>query len=436
MSARLPQVVASSAERVLNIRKTPSGHGQQYEIQWQGQAETTWEAASRVRRQIPALVRAFEETLQQQQQQQDSDDAMADEEGGANQEGAADGSSMRAQMEAMQQLVREQAQQLQQLRASPQPSPKHPHEPSPQQSRFARKEPRAQDLREYEGASGPKLDAWLDELGAAVDLFHLNGGEAVDFGASRLRGAARQWWNTLGNAGKATINSASTLATALRARFQPITSERVAREHLRALKQGGRHINDYIADFQRLHALLPDMSQADALFAFESGVSAPLAEKLRVQGVSSVPDAIALAARVGGLMQTPAIGRSSATAAQMEVDDGESNGSASRLDRIEAALNALTTAHGNGGGLGAKTQTQRGYQQQRGGRSGSKVSDRRPPMQPPQIQGVPDDVIQQRWADKQCLRCGAHDHRSMACPNSVSAARSSGSSSSSSMMGN
>ena len=76
MSARQPPAAAAAAERVLSIRKTPAGPGQQYEIKWEGQAETTWEAASRVRRQIPALVRAFEEALQQRQQQ-DPDDAIA-----------------------------------------------------------------------------------------------------------------------------------------------------------------------------------------------------------------------------------------------------------------------------------------------------------------------------------------------------------------------
>ena len=85
---------------------------------------------------VPLLVQAFEEQRQQQQQQPDGSDADAAAED-ASEEGvegaamsdvepeaiAADGSSMRAQMEAMQRLVREQAQQLQQLRALPQPLP-------------------------------------------------------------------------------------------------------------------------------------------------------------------------------------------------------------------------------------------------------------------------------------------------------------------------
>ena len=107
----------------MGMRKTPGGPGQQYEIKWHGQEETTWEAASRVRKQIPQLVQAFEQQqqLQQQQQQQqladgtDSDAERAegaamqlDEEQPAEDAAlAADGSSMRAQMEAMQRLLRE-----------------------------------------------------------------------------------------------------------------------------------------------------------------------------------------------------------------------------------------------------------------------------------------------------------------------------------------
>ena len=51
-----------AAESVLAIRKHGSGH--QYQIKWTGLAETTWEAASRARREIPELVEAFEQGQQ------------------------------------------------------------------------------------------------------------------------------------------------------------------------------------------------------------------------------------------------------------------------------------------------------------------------------------------------------------------------------------
>ena len=200
----------------------------------------------------------------------------------------------------------------------------------------------------------------------------------------------------------------------------------VAREQLLALQQGGRHVNDYIADFQRLHTQLPSMAEEDALHLFERGLRRDLAEKLRVQGVSNLQDAIAMAARVGGLLQAPATSQGRTAAVnQMDIDDGEG---ASLDERIQKAVLNAMSAHGNSG-MGAKTQTQRGYAQERqqgdggaprggfsGGRGG-RFGQRGPPVVP----GVPEAVVRRRLDAKQCVRCGKDGHRSPACPNAISA---------------
>lgn len=130
-----PPAGAPIAELIRSVRRAPTGNGQQYEVQWKGQVQTTWEAASRARRSMPLLVQTFE-----QQQQPPPPSQKENTQAAEGEATAADGSSMRAQLQAMQQLVQDQAAQLQQLRASPIPPPSH----SPQQtSRFARKEPRA-----------------------------------------------------------------------------------------------------------------------------------------------------------------------------------------------------------------------------------------------------------------------------------------------------
>jgi hypothetical protein len=171
------------------------------------------------------------------------------------------------------------------------------------------------------------------------------------------------------------------------------------------------------------------MAEEDALYAFERGLRRDLAEKLRVQGVGSVQDAIALTARVGGLMQAAAAGRSATTAAQMEVGDAVDD--SSRLDRIEAALNALTTAHPNG--AGAKTRTQRGAQQYnghsgarggaRGGRGGRfhSRSDASAALRTPHVAGVPPAIVEQRRAAGQCYRCGSAEHTRFECTSASSA---------------
>jgi hypothetical protein len=299
-------------------------------------------------------------------------------------------------------------------------------------SRFARREPRAADLQEYDGSSGAKLEGWLEELTIAVRLFRLNPVEAVDFGSSRLRGAALQWWMSLSGTDLAKIGTADSLGAALRARFQPVTAQRVAREQLRALKQGSRTVNDYIAEFQRLHALLPGMDEADALFAFENGLSGEAIKlELRKAGTEDLKQAIAMAARVGGITATSSPASSSswvpsrgAAANQMDIDSESSR----RLDRLEATLNAIAAAQGTG----AKTQTQHGYQQERvaargryAGHPGSRGGGSGGPYRPPSVPGVPAAVIQQRKAANQCYRCGSAEHTRFDCPNAISSSGSS-----------
>ena len=454
---------ADVPERILGVRKL--GGGQQFEVQWAGRRETTWEAVSRMRRQFPQMVQAFEQ--QPAEGTADSDEPMsAGEVAAPSAEGAApaDNASLQRQVAELAQLVKQQAQRaeedqqraqqqslIEQLRASPAHSPqlsvhaspqRSPHQesrsidaaaaaqPAPQ-SRFARKEPRAQDLREYDGASGAKLDEWRDELALASMLYELNTREAVTFAVSRLRGTALRWWlDELNGAERAAISDSAALVSALRGRFQHATAAYTARQQLDKLQQGSRGVNEFIADFQRIVAQigLPSLGEENALFAFERGLRPNLAEKLREHGVKTLREAIAMAARVGSLQQSAAQSHGrSAVANQMGVDDGD--GSSSRLERIEAALNAMAARDNSG--MGAKTQTQRGYQQERGrggGRGGFQGSrggrfGGRPAMGTPTIPGVPASVVEQRRAANQCYRCGSGEHQGRQCPNATSASQ-------------
>jgi len=393
-----------------------------------------------VRIDVPALVQAFELQQQQQQQQQPQQpqQPQPQQQPGAN---SSEGepqilaavapvplgdNSMRDQMAALEQLVRtqaqqmrDQAQQLQQLHSSPLLVP----QAALQQSRFARKEPRAQDLREYDGASGAKLEEWLQELAKVVRLFSLNGREAVEFGTARLTGAALQWSLALDAQQQAVLTDSSTLAAGLRARFQPVGMAVLAREQLDRLVQGPRSVNDYIADFQRLRAQLPDMGEADALHALGRGLHADLLQKLREHNVSTVQAAIELAARIGGLRQA-AVRATVMAAAQMEIDDGDG---ASLDDRIQrAVINAMhsqqsSSSGASSSGLGAKTQTLQSYGSGRG-RGGPTMpqrgggSNRFAQRPPPNIPGVSPELFEQRRAAGVCYRCGG-DHRSIECPN-------------------
>jgi hypothetical protein len=108
----------------------------------------------------------------------------------------------------------------------------------------------------------------------------------------------------------------------------------------------------------------------------------------------------------------------------MNMVDGD--GAASSLDdRIaKAVLNAMHARDSSG--MGAKTQTHRGYTQERSGSAGrggarGGRSSRFASRGPFAVPGVPEQVVQRRWDAKQCLRCGDGGHNSHACPNAISA---------------
>jgi hypothetical protein len=134
-----------------------------------------------MKKDFPALVAAFEQ-LQAQREGQPA--ARVPEQPSV---AADEALAMREQLAALMVKLSAQEAQLQQLKASP----SHSSQQSPAlvSSRFAKKEPRAQDLREYDGTAA-KLDEWLQELSLATHLFQLNTLEASSFAVSRLRGAA------------------------------------------------------------------------------------------------------------------------------------------------------------------------------------------------------------------------------------------------------
>ena len=424
------------AQRVVGLRKNPKGPGEQYEVLWVGQEEPTWEAASRMRMQIPLLVRAFEQSQSQQHQQQHQD-AMDTTDDRAASTSKPDTSAVQASDVArLRQQLDDQARLIQQMTAASSTSTG---------SRFAKAQPRAQELDEYHGTAGVKLDEWLEKLGRACALYSLNDQESLQFACSRLTSAALQWWNVLPPGDRAAIKDRATLASAMRRRFQPITTERMARDQLHSLRQTG-DVNVYIAEYQRLSTLIPKMDDATALHSFEHGLRADIAEKLRVHGVSTLHEAITMAARIGGLTTTASArgagptthGYPSSRLHQMDamedVDAPAQQQTAmdARLNRLEGLLlNAMTHSFGSEGptqggyqGLGARSQTKRGHQQSHGGgRSGAAPRQDRRPFQPrmaPVIPGVSEDVVRSRWDNRQCLRCGQGDHRSVACPNPIS----------------
>jgi len=296
------------------------------------------------------------------------------------------------------------------------PAPAAAHTPAAAASR--KKEPRLSDLADYDGAAADKLDTWLDSLQRCADYYEQSSAEAVRFAVAHLRDTAYAWWRTLDSDAQAAIHAGgvATFASALRARFQPITTERVARQQLDKLTQGNRHINEYIADFNKLRTRIPSMSEADALYAFERGLRPEVAMELRKQKITTLREATDLATHIGGVASGSHA--SSSRLHQMDASHGDDASLDERISR--AVLNAM---HARDGGA-AQTQ-HRGYTQERerGGRGGARggrggrFSQRVPPVVP----GVPEQVVRARLQAQQCVRCGGEGHRSTGCPNAISA---------------
>lgn len=293
-------------------------------------------------------------------------------------------------------------------------------------------QPKLSDLSTYDGSSGAKLDEWLQDLRRCRRFFQLEEREAVEFALVHFRGAADTWWESLSQAEQdAASASVDALTAALRERFQPITQARTARDQLRKLQQGTRPVDSYIADFNQLHAKIKDMSEADARSQFVYGLRKEIADKIEDDDWEEMPLAklIAKAARIGNRASAAsATAQPRAAISQMETDEVQS-----LEERVQrAVLHALgsqqsqsvrDSASSASSGLGAKTQTQRGYDSDRsrgsmrgGGRGGGPGRfGNRPPRSTP---GVPPALVEQRRAAGLCVRCGG-EHMQWECANAT-----------------
>ena len=227
--------------------------------------------------------------------------------------------------------------------------------------------------------------------------------------AAHLRGPALDWWaSTNANGGGPT--TIGEVETELRRRFQPITSEEIARNRLHDLEQGRSSVNEYVAHFRRLVVSIPTMDAASQMHQFVRGLKHSVQTVLRQQSPATLDDAIALAVRVGFASQPAAHGGSSgAASAAMDISALDAGGADDdQLSMTRADLNAILAAvqnnsYGNGSGSNG-----RGAQGASGGYRG--------PRGPPVIKGMTEKQVQEYMKAGKCFGCGKTDHRSRHCP--------------------
>lgn len=427
------------------VSKTANGRGCRYEVQYAGREETTWLTGTQAKRQLPDQVAAFEaaqtETEEEEREEEDEEDGEQEMDEDAEEGSNTDVSASRMhKLERLVQIQQQHNEQLQkrieQLQAVSAGSSQPTAARSSTSSSSVFGKPRAQDLREYDGASGIQLDEWLAELRLTTRLHRLSPLDTVSFGVSRLRGAALLWWQAMSDAEQDTYTSLDMLSAALRKRFQPITTARVARTQLHALRQGMRHINDYIADFQRISAQIgTELSTHEAMYAFEQGLRTDLAEKLRIEGVTTLQAAIETVARIGGLTAAATHGAQQRGGVAGRVHQMEYRSDDIPLDaqvaQLQTQLNAMlaqqaqhNTAHDGRASfsVGPHTHPQRtgGFSGRGRGRVGRWGGERRErPL--PTIPGVSAAEVRRRWDARVCVRCGEAGHRGLECGNAISA---------------
>jgi hypothetical protein len=296
--------------------------------------------------------------------------------------------------------------------------PHQPHQPAA--ARPA--QPRLASPPAYDGKSAD-LDEWFSVLDQQFEWYGMTlDEERIKFAAVHFRGSARDWWQNLTAAHRAQ-HSWGTLQTALRHRFQPVTTAELARAKLIGLAQGRHSVHEYVASYRRLMISLPAMEEGDRLFAFLRGLKPTIAAQLRVRSVATVDDAIEMAVRVGSLSDyailaagTGGIGSPQQGSTPMELDallsdpadepdsaPADGGGPVTRAELI-AALNAIAQqripSRYQGGVSGQGAPRQRG--------SAGRGLPRIPHLSPDQVKEYMD-------AGK-CFGCGSTAHQSRACP--------------------
>ena len=151
----------------------------------------------------------------------------------------------------------------------------------------------------YKGGKGvilwlAKLEQYFDVMNAASDVVR------IQYAGLLLEGPAATWWTNVRETARLGLQAAPTtwaeFRTMLCNRFQPVTEEKLARQHLRKLAQN-RTLQDYIDTFQDLVLKIPSMDEETKLDSFCFGLKPDCRLYVRQQDPHTLVDAIKCALR-------------------------------------------------------------------------------------------------------------------------------------------
>lgn len=281
--------------------------------------------------------------------------------------------------------------------------------------------PRLPSPSQYDGRSAAALDGWLRELQQQFDWYGTNDDSSrLSFAGALLKGAALDWWATLAIAvAGAPANESTRPATyaefvaRLRGRFQPVNSAQTARIALDDLRQGPKQsVHDYISSFRGLLVQVPSMAEEDRVHRFLRGLRTTIATPLRIQGVSSLDAAIAMAARVGSLADFGAAAAGPAPAAA--ASQGNDHMELDNVEGLEKATSAAPTAslqsqfHEFLNAMKQERSSARSKESRGAGKDVAAAIAKR--------FGLTPEQVREHFDKGQCFNCNGTGHSSRACP--------------------
>jgi hypothetical protein len=257
------------------------------------------------------------------------------------------------------------------------------------------------------------LDEWIADINQQISWYTMGEAEIIRFAGGFMRGAARDWMTSLGTP----PNTWAQLQGALRTRFQPVSSADIARGKLLTLVQGKQSVHEYVDAFRRLLIRVPSMSNDDRLFQFIRGLRPTIGVQLRVHGVTTVSDAIAMASRIGGISDVQQQGGavpSSSVPMELDALDG--------IEGLEADTSTATDAPITRGELQQLLNAIREGRRGTGASSNSNNSNgngRYVPRGLPTHPNLTPDQVREYMEAGKCFGCGSKDHRGRQCPKRI-----------------
>lgn len=152
---------------------------------------------------------------------------------------------------------------------------------------------------QFKGEVGFGVDTWIRRLTKQFDFYGASqfpdDDSRIRFAVMYLEGSAMDWWDKIPTAEKSIINTSwNSFVAALYSRFRPMQAAMIARVRLSNLKQTGA-VAAYVNLFLKELTPIEDMSAADQIFNFRSGLKAHIALRVIEKSPKTLHEAMDIA---------------------------------------------------------------------------------------------------------------------------------------------